>query len=117
VKPLSVTHAIAAAVIALSTAGCSQGPHIDVTNRSDVELRDVVLSGSGFSERIVTLPAGGHHSLSPAVRGESSLSVAFDAAGAHHEAPQDTYFEGGEPYLVTVTIDQQLKVSVDAKLR
>lgn len=101
----------------LVTAACSQGPLIEVTNRSDIELRDVVLSGSGFSERIARLPPGGLHSLSPAVRSESSLAVAFDAAGAHHEALLDTYFEGGEPYFVAVTIDQQLKVSVDAKLR
>ena len=116
-RPHSIARNVAAAATALFITACDRGPIIQVINRSDVELREVVLSGSGFSERVTSLPAAGHHSFSPSVRGESSLSVTFAAAGVHHESAQDTYFEGGESYFVVVTIDPQMKVTTDAKLK
>lgn len=73
-----------------------------------------MLSGSGFSEKIDVLPAGETHSFSPRVRGESGIRVQFDAPGQHYDPGEQGYFEAGEPYRVSVTIDPAMKVTVDA---
>jgi hypothetical protein len=102
--------------LALSVVSCSRGPVVTIRNDSGGELQNVVISGSGFSENIGTLPPAATHSFSPRVRGESGIRVQFDAAGEHHDSGEQDYFEAGEPYRVSVTVDQQIKVAVDAKV-
>ena len=76
-----------------------------------------MVDGSGFSEKINVLPAGGTHSFSPRIRGESGIRVQFDTAGQHYDSGEHGYFEAGEPYRISVTIDPKMNVTVDEKSR
>ena len=76
-------------VVAL--AGCSPSPVVTITNHSPVALNNVVVSGSGFSERIESIAAGAEHRVTARPRGESGLRVA-------------------------VTVQSDLKVSVSSDL-
>jgi hypothetical protein len=94
---------------------CSRSPVVTLRNDSGVQLQNIVVSGSGFSEKIDILLVGGTHSFSPRIRGESGIRVQFDAAGQHHDPGEQGYFEAGEPYRVSVMIDPKMNVAVDAK--
>ena len=40
----------------------------------------------------------------------------FDAGGQYHDSREQGYFEAGEPYRVLISVDQDMKVTVDTKL-
>ncbi len=103
------------AIVAL--AGCSRAPVVTITNRSTNALANVVVSGSGFSNHIATIAAGGESRLTVRPRGESGVRVAFDAGGQHIDAGEQGYFEAGGGYRVAVTVEPDLKVSVSSDLR
>src|SRR5438105_4465473 len=67
------------AVVAL--VGCSRAPVVTITNRSTNVLANVIVSGSGFSNRIESIGAGAESRLTVRPRGESGLRIAFDACG------------------------------------
>ena len=95
-------------------AGCNHPPVVTLTNRSGVALTNVVITGSGFSERIGEFPAGAERSFSPTVRGETGIQVTFDAAGQHYDSGEQGYFEAGGGYRVSVVIDAQMRVTVES---
>jgi hypothetical protein len=115
-KPATISHAVAAAAIAFSFAACSRGPVVTLKNDSGTELQNVVLSGSGFSQRVGTLAPAAVQSFSPRVRGESGIRLQFDTAGQHHDSGEQGYFEASGGYRVSVAVDRDMKVAVDAKL-
>ena len=106
---------ILAAIVAL--AGCSRAPVVTITNRSTNALANVVVSGSGFSNRIDSIVAGAESRLTVRPRGESSVRIAFDAGGQHIDSGEQGYFEAGGGYRVAVTVAPDLKVSVSSDLR
>jgi uncharacterized lipoprotein YajG len=106
---------ILAATVAL--AGCSRAPVVTITNRSTNALANVVVSGSGFSNRIATIAAGAESRLAVRPRGESGVRIAFDAGGQHIDSGEQGYFEGSGGYRVAVTVAPDLKVSVSSDLR
>jgi len=104
-----------ATIVAL--AGCSRAPVVTITNRSTNTLANVVVTGSGFSNRIDSIAAGAEQRLTVHPRGESGVRVAFDADGQHIDTGEQGYFEAGGGYRVAVTVAQDLKVSVSSDLR
>lgn len=106
---------ILAWVVAL--AGCSSSPVVTITNHSPVALTNVVVSGSGFSERIESIAAGAEHRVTVRPRGESGLRVAFDAGSQHIDVDDLAYIEASGGYGVAVTVQSDLKVSVSLDLR
>lgn len=106
---------ILALVVAL--AACSRSPVITITNRSPVVLTNIVVSGSGFSERIESIAAGAERRVSVRPRGESGLRVVFDAGSQHIDVDDLAYLESGDGYSVTVTVQSDLKVSASSNLR
>ena len=98
-------------------AACSSAPVITITNRSPIELTNIVVSGSGFSERIDSIAAGSERRLTVHPRGESGVRVAFDAGGQHIDVGEQGYFEAGGGYRVAVTVQPDLKVSVSSDLQ
>jgi hypothetical protein len=106
-----------ACLLAAILVGCSGHPAVTVTNRSSTTLENLVVSGSGFSEDIGSLPSGAQRSFSPHPRGESGLRVAFDALGGHHTTAIEGYFEDSGGYRVSVSIDGHFKVTVDSTLK
>ncbi len=102
-------------VLAL-VVGCSQAPQLTVINRSTAELTNVVASGTGFTQPVGSIPAGGQRSILVNPRGESGLQLAFDANGKHFSSAPQGYFENSSNYKITATISPDFTVTVDTKL-
>lgn len=104
-----------AMVVAL--AGCSRAPHVTITNRSTNVLANVVVTGSGFTNRIDSIAVGAETKFTVHPRGDSGIRITFDAAGQHIDSGDNGYFEGSGGYMVAVTVEPNLKVLVSSKLR
>jgi hypothetical protein len=89
---------------ALELAACSTLPVITITNRSTVTLTTVMISGSGFSERIESLAPDAAAALTVRPHGESGLRVIFDAGERHVDVDDLAYLEGSGGYRVVVTV-------------
>lgn len=101
----------------LLAAGCSRSPVIALSNQSSQTLSNVVVSGSGFSERIGNLPGGGRRELPVQPRGETGVRLEFDAGPRHVDTGAQGYFEAGGGYRVSVVVGTNLDVAVTAELR
>jgi hypothetical protein len=101
----------------LAAVGCWRAPVITIRNQSSLTLSNAVVSGSGFSERIGNIPAGGEHRLTVRPRGESGVRLVFDAGTNHVDSSEQGYFEAGGGYRVAATVGTNLSVSVTEGLR
>lgn len=103
--------------VVLAWGGCSRETGLTVTNHSPGVITNMVVSGSGFSERIDSLAAGSERRLIVHPRGESGVRVAFDAGGRYIDTGEQGYFEGGGAYRVAVIIEPDLKVTVSSEIK
>lgn len=103
--------------VAFVLANCSREPVVTISNLSPVVIMNIVVSGSGFSERIDSLAAGSERSLILHPSGESGVRIAFDAGGQHIDSGEQGYVEANGGYRVAVRIERDLKVSVLSKLQ
>ncbi|HQJ08054.1 MAG TPA: hypothetical protein PLF54_03555 [Deltaproteobacteria bacterium] len=102
----------------LMQAGCSQEPAIVVTNQSGITLTNVILSGSGFSQRIDRLPPRAVTKFMVSPKGPSGVEVAFDAGGRHFDTKgQIGLFRDRGRYLVDVVIGPDLRLTVLSESR
>jgi uncharacterized lipoprotein YajG len=101
----------------IAMTGCSRAPTVTITNKSTNALANVVVSGTGFSERIDNIAAGADQTITVHPRGESGIRVVFDTGGRHVDSGEQGYFEGGGDYRVAVIVQPDLKVSVSSDLR
>ncbi len=97
--------------------GCSRAPVITIANQSSVTLSNLVVSGSGFSDRVGEIAPGRQRKLTVCPSGESGVRVVFDAGSQHIDTGEQDYFEAGGGYRVAVTVQPDLKVSVSSDLR
>jgi len=98
-------------------AGCSRSPVVTITNRSTNLLANVVVSGSGFSNRIDSIAAGAECRFTVRPPGESGLRVVFDAGGQRIDVDDLAYIEASGGYRVTVTVQPDMKVSASSNIR
>lgn len=82
VKPPRITGLMIAATVAL-TAGCSRAPVITIKNQSPLTISNVVVSASGFTNHIASIPAGTERRLRVRPTGESGIRLVFDAGAQH----------------------------------
>src|SRR3954469_16410548 len=82
----------------LVLVGCSAQNQLVVINQSNLQLRDVVVSGSGFSEQVGTIAPHQERRLVIHCRGESGLKLTFKADGKDVSFGPDGYFEGSGGY-------------------
>lgn len=92
--------------------GVWNAPVVKLHNRSALELRNVVLTGSGFTVTLERLAPGESRKATVHPRGESSVDIAFDAAGRRVRAQGDTYIEPVGGYRVEMDIAPDLSVRV-----
>ena len=97
-------------------AGCSRAPQITISNLSDVTLSNVLVSGSGFSERIGNIAPRADFKLTVHPVGDSGIRVAFDASGQHIDSGEQDYIEPSGGYRASVVVGPDLKVSASSKL-
>lgn len=105
-------------LIALAIAGCSGSTPLSVENKSGVVLESVIVSGSGFRQRLGNIEPGAtiEAKIIP-VSGESGLAMSFIASGKGVSLPPGGYFEGGGGYAVTAVVTPGLEVVVNSRLR
>lgn len=89
---------------------------VTVVNHTNVEVRNVVLSGRGFSVGVRTIPPGQSAEVKVQPRGESGVAVAFDANGRRVTAPLQGYVESHDGYRVRVEIKPDFSVNVDTTI-
>jgi uncharacterized lipoprotein YajG len=99
----------------LTLVGCSGSSVVTITNRSSVVLSNVVVSGSGFTNRLESIAAGAEQQIAVHPRGESGLRVSFDAAGQRIDSGEQGYFEA-QGYRVSAVIATNLSVSISSGL-
>jgi hypothetical protein len=101
-------------------SGCSREANLkvinlNVINRSNAELTNVVAIGSGFTQSIGSVKAGEQRSVAVSPSSESGLQLEFDANGKRFKSLPQGYFEGGSNAKVTATISPKFTVTVDVK--
>ena len=104
------------AVASLAFVSCSPQNQLIVVNGSNIELRDFVASGSGFSQRLGTIAPHTERRVAIHSRSESALEVRFKAGERVVSSGPDEYFEGSGGYRITATIWQDLHVTVKSEL-
>ena len=85
-------------------------PIITLENRSNAIITNVVLSGSGFSSWLGEITADSKRQVSVYPKGESSVRVAFDAAGRHFEKDNLGYIESAGRYRVNLAVEADFKI-------
>lgn len=101
-------------IIGVLTFACRLGgePKVRVVNHSTAELRNIVLSGRGFSVKLPSVPPGAIVEAAIAPRGESGLAVSFEAAGRRIAVPEQGYVENFGGYVMTVEVKPDLSVAI-----
>ena len=84
-------------------------------NHSGVTITDVVISGTGFSEKLGDIGPGHHANAAVRPTADSGLRVAFDANGKRHSPPEDGYLEASPHYRVTATVAPDFTVKVESR--
>ena len=112
----ALVSACLAAVLAVLMAGaCAPVSTITIRNASRSELRNVVVSGTGFRATIAVLAPGQSIVLTSHPSGDTGIAVEFDAQGRHVAAPAQDYASGGG-FRVEVEVTPELSVSVRSTL-
>jgi hypothetical protein len=114
-RTLATISRILAFCVIGATAGCSRGTPVTVINQSHIPLENVVLSGSGFSKDIGTVPANAQVRVLVRPRGESGLGIRFNAGGKPVSFGPESYFEEGGGYTVVAIVSPSLAVSVNSE--
>ncbi len=104
-----------AVVIMLGLTACSRKPELTVRNNSGMTITDVVISGSGFTEKLGDIRSGGSANIKVSPTSESGLRLAFDANGSRHNPPEDGYLEASPYYRVTATVAPDFSVKVETQ--
>jgi hypothetical protein len=113
--PMKQHPSLLALGLGAAVCGCSPAPRITVKNDSPHTLSNLVVSGSGFSERLTTLEPNAQHRWTIKPSGESSLGLRFDASQRTVDSGKQGYFEPQGRYRVEAVIHPDLNVSVTAK--
>ena len=75
----------------------------------------MVATGSGFTQSIAAIPAGGQQSISVKPSSDSGLKLDFDANGKRFTSKRQGYFESGSKTKVTATVAPEFTVTVNEK--
>jgi hypothetical protein len=113
-RPVSLKNNVLAFIMAL-LLGCSRGVPIAIANQSGRVLQNVTVSGSGFNQRISSIPAGETATLRVHPKGETGVAIAFDSGGKKFSYPESGYVEASG-YEVTITVNDAGRASVNVKL-
>jgi len=97
-----------------AVTGCSRAPVITIKNQSSLTLSNVVVSGSGFSNRIANIPAGTGHRLTVQPSADSGVRLAFDAGTQHIGSGSQGYFEARGGYRIVAIVGTNLSVMISS---
>jgi hypothetical protein len=96
---------------------CTRHPQVTVHNNSGVTITNVVISGSGFPEKVSDIVPGGSERAAVRPTADSGLRLAFDANGTRYNPPEDGYLEASPHYRVTATVAPDFTVKVESSIK
>ena len=100
-------------VATLALAGCSRSTPVTITNRSGNTLSNIVVTGTGFTNRIESILAGAKLQLTVHATGKlEGLRVVFDAAGQKIDSGDLGYLDS--MLSLSVIIDTNFSVTASA---
>ncbi len=114
--PMKQLPSLLALGLVAAVCGCNPAPRITVQNDSPHTLSNLVVSGTGFSERLPTLDPGAQHRWTVTPAGESSLGLRFDAAQRTVDSGKHGYFEPKGRYRIEAVVHPDLNISVTTKI-
>jgi hypothetical protein len=93
-------------------AGCSRSPVIELRNQSTQTVSNLVVSGTGFMERIDSMAAGEGRRIAVRPKSESGLRVEFEVGGRKVDSGPQGYFEPRGGYRLDAVIGTNLEVRI-----
>ena len=96
--------------------GCSGSPEVELRNDSSQTVSNLVVSGSGFAERIGTVRAGEERRWEVRPTGESGMRIEFEAGGRRVDSGSQGYFEPRGGYRIREVIGTNLDVHVSDRV-
>jgi hypothetical protein len=93
-------------------AGCSRSPVIELRNQSTQTVSNLVVSGTGFMERIDSMAAGEGRRIAVRPKSESGLRVEFEVGGRKVDSGSQGYFEPRGGYRLDAVIGTNLEVRI-----
>lgn len=96
----------------LGLVGCSENPEVELCNDASRSVSNIVLSGSGFSERLGWMAEGEVRRVRLQPTADSGLRVEFEAGGRKVDSGAQGYFEAKGGYRLKAVIGTNLDVQV-----
>lgn len=112
---LLVPFGVLAAAITLWWFTTGDNVSVNVRNHSHKYVENIVVSGHGFSCRLGGMGVPGGWAFSARPRFRFDVRMAFDVDGRHYDLPGHTWMLPFGDSLVTVWLDEELKLHVDRR--
>jgi hypothetical protein len=107
---------LATLLASLLLSGCVSAVSVSIENRSPAQLADVVVSGSGFSEAIGSIAAGGTATVRVRPPGASQIKVTFAVEGQRYSATSsEKIINDGSAVGVVVDADFSIVINTNAR--
>ena len=107
--------AVVAACALLS--GCVSSVPVTIANNSQAQLANVVVSGSGFSESVGSIAAGGRATAHVRPSGETTVKVAFDVDRQRYSAVTGDRIANDGANVVEATVDADFTITLETPAR
>jgi len=104
----------ATAAIVLLSLFTNRNVSVGLANRSGTPLHNLVISRPGFVQRMGDMDARGGVGFSAKSYRKFEIRVGFEARGQHYELPARIRLAPIGDYHVWLSIDDQMRLSVDA---
>ena len=98
-------------------SGCVSSVPVTIANNSSVPIVNVVVSGSGFSESVGAIAAGGRATAHVRPPGETQVKVAFDVDGQRYSAMTGERIANDGANTVEATVDADFTITLETPSR
>ena len=100
----------------MGLVGCSGSPEVELRNDSPQTVSNLVVSGTGFTERIGTVGAGEGRRFVVRPTSESGVRIEFEAGGRTVDSGSQGYVEPRGGYRIRAVIGTDLEVQVSDRV-
>ncbi len=97
--------------------GCVSSVPVTIANNSQAQLVNVVVSGSGFSESVGSIAAGGSATAHVRPPVETQVKVAFDVDGQRYSAMTSERIANDGTNIVAASVDADFTITLETPAR
>lgn len=117
-KIFTIRNYVLALIASLILCGCaSDGVSVDVYNKSDTEIHDLLLEYTGGKKAIKTILPQQNIKQKINPTGESALTIEFSLDGKNYRQGLDVYIENGYSGSLIVNIGEGGKVDFESHVK